>query len=365
MRLIRGASKTFAMALALAASLSAAGAEAAGICTQLQARLVQLDQMSAGGSSSAAARIYDGPIAQQQKEIQRASNAARQFGCVSGFVLFQSRGRDPRCDNLMSTLDRMRANLGRLISARAQQSAGDPFAIARERSAVLRTMQANRCNSGPTVVDTPRSGSSGGLFASLFGQPRVNTYSTSGGQLDTTSGTYRTVCVRTCDGYYFPISFSTVPSQFSADAETCQQMCPGAEVSLYTYSNPGGDVSQAVSLSGEAYTSLPTAFLYRRQFDKACTCGSPAAAAPQFTEFQSDGGIIDLSGKDSTPAQVAAVPVPDPILRPPLGEDPETVANRAGDLTPRRVTGADTAATDTTADGKKIRIVGPDYYLAQ
>jgi hypothetical protein len=26
------------------------------------------------------------------------------------------------------------------------------------------------------------------------------------------SGTYRTLCVRLCDGFYFPISFSTIPS---------------------------------------------------------------------------------------------------------------------------------------------------------
>ena len=27
------------------------------------------------------------------------------------------------------------------------------------------------------------------------------------------SGTYRTVCVRSCDGFYFPISFATVPAR--------------------------------------------------------------------------------------------------------------------------------------------------------
>ena len=32
--------------------------------------------------------------------------------------------------------------------------------------------------------------------------------------------TYRTVCVRLCDGYYFPVSFSTLPSHFARDTET-------------------------------------------------------------------------------------------------------------------------------------------------
>src|SRR5690606_29512315 len=30
-------------------------------------------------------------------------------------------------------------------------------------------------------------------------------------------GTYRTVCVRLCDGFFFPISFATTPDRFGAD----------------------------------------------------------------------------------------------------------------------------------------------------
>ena len=85
--------------------------------------------------------------------------------------------------------------------------------------------------------------------------------------------------MRKCDGYYFPISFSTVPARFSADEQTCQSMCPGSDVALYIYRNPGEDVSQMVSLAGEPYSALPTAFRYRKEYDAACTCGAPAAAA--------------------------------------------------------------------------------------
>ena len=31
--------------------------------------------------------------------------------------------------------------------------------------------------------------------------------------------TYRTICVRLCDGYYFPVSFSTLPNHFQRDAQ--------------------------------------------------------------------------------------------------------------------------------------------------
>ena len=38
--------------------------------------------------------------------------------------------------------------------------------------------------------------------------------------------TYRTVCVRTCDGYYYPISFSTNASRFREDEMTCRDPAP-------------------------------------------------------------------------------------------------------------------------------------------
>ena len=83
------------------------------------------------------------------------------------------------------------------------------------------------------------------------------------------------VCVRTCDGYYFPISFETTPDHFREDEQTCQRMCPAADVQLYTYHNPGEQMSQAVSLNGRLYTELPTAFQYRKALVPNCSCRRP------------------------------------------------------------------------------------------
>ena len=84
--------------------------------------------------------------------------------------------------------------------------------------------------------------------------------------------TYRTVCVRTCDGYFFPISYSTVPGKFPEDEKVCQRLCPASEAVLYSYRNPGEDVSQAVSSGGRTYSELPNAFSYRKAFNPACSC---------------------------------------------------------------------------------------------
>src|SRR6185295_2791125 len=87
------------------------------------------------------------------------------------------------------------------------------------------------------------------------------------------NGTYRTVCVRTCDGFYYPISPASNPGRFAEDEKACRQSCPAAEVQLYSHRNPGEDINQAVSVSTQQpYTALPTAFRYRTAFDQGCSC---------------------------------------------------------------------------------------------
>ena len=85
----------------------------------------------------------------------------------------------------------------------------------------------------------------------------------------------KAVCVRTCDGYYFPISFSATQSKFLEDEKTCQRMCPASDVTLFSHRNPGEDVARAVSSNGKLYSELPAAFSYRKQFNAACSCRAP------------------------------------------------------------------------------------------
>ena len=81
--------------------------------------------------------------------------------------------------------------------------------------------------------------------------------------------------MRTCDGYYFPISYSTVPSKFAEDERLCQRLCPASEALLYSHRNPGEDVTQSVSINGQPYSALPNALSYRKQFNPACSCRAP------------------------------------------------------------------------------------------
>jgi hypothetical protein len=84
-------------------------------------------------------------------------------------------------------------------------------------------------------------------------------------------GSYRTVCVRLCAGYFFPISFTTTPARFAKNAAECSARCNSA-ARLYVYPNPGGEPEQMIGLDGTPYTELQSAFLFRTTYDAACTC---------------------------------------------------------------------------------------------
>jgi hypothetical protein len=344
-----------AAALALAQGVPAAYAD---VCSDLSAQLVALDR---GGTINADAyRAYEQSIAQQRTALERATSEARQAGCYGGF--FFQRSQNPKCPALLTTVDQMRANLERLTAARDQYGA-DPYVVSRKRNDLLRQMSFNRCPGSYATYNTPVGG--GGLLAALFGGGRLRTYDS--GIFGGMYGTYRTLCVRTCDGYYFPISFSTLPDHFAIDQQVCQQMCPGADVSLYIHHNPGEDVDAMVSATaGVPYTALPTAFRYRTSYDPSCSCGTPTPAS-LYDRLAAQAATLTPGRTPGAPQPLAsAIAVPRPQLRPAASEDPETLANRSGDLDPlppAQEAGPEVAGV--SVDGRAVRVVGPEYYVAQ
>ena len=362
----RLSSAAIGLALLVTGGVEAANA-AAEICRGLEAQLVALNR-GGGGPGQSSLVQYDQTLSQQRQEYDRAMAEARRANCMGGFLFFPSNPQ-PKCGALMATIDRMKANLERLTSAR-NRIAGDPFTIGQRRTELLRALADNQCGDQYAAYGRSAPPRPGGLFATLFGGPRYgdiwqppdNAYPPMGPSI----GTYRTLCVRTCDGYYFPISFSTVPSEFSADQQTCQSMCPGAEVALYTHRNPGEESESMVSLSGEPYTALPTAFKYRQQYDATCTCHAATTAA--LGGYALTGTIEPTVNATPVNPDVYASLVPEPPPRPSFSEDPETLADRAGDFVPRPVGPANSASVAGTliqSNGKTVRVVGPQYYIAE
>jgi hypothetical protein len=85
------------------------------------------------------------------------------------------------------------------------------------------------------------------------------------------AGTFRTVCVRLCDGYYFPVSFAVGADRLDRDRNTCESRC-GSQGRLFVHPNPGGSIDDLRDLAGRPYSQLRTAFLYRTEYVSACAC---------------------------------------------------------------------------------------------
>jgi len=348
---------TFLIApLAILVSASAFAQSPNPACQRLEAQLTALDRGNSDPTRADQIRRAEDQVNRQQYEIDRLVAQARGMGCErSGFFsIFSNPPREcgalnRRIDQQRNTLDRMQNNLERLQGGTAERAA--------ERQSLLISLSENRC--GPQYRSAALAGQQGGFFERLFGSnngPYSPPPPESGGRM---GGTYRTICVRTCDGFYFPISFETTPDRFREDEQTCQRMCPAAEVSLYTYHNPGEEVAQAVSLNGRFYTELPTAFQYRKALNPACSCRRPG-------ETWADA--LKVNGPDVTPGDIVvndktAKRPPQPRLDAdgkPIKRAPN--ANAAPPVNPSEAMVQAPGEPDPTK--RKVREVGPTFLPA-
>jgi uncharacterized protein DUF2865 len=86
------------------------------------------------------------------------------------------------------------------------------------------------------------------------------------------SVTYRTVCVRLCDGFYFPINDRSQPGTFLAEEKACRSSC-AVPSRLFYQPAPGNDAANLTALTGERYVDLPNAYRYRAEYVESCACG--------------------------------------------------------------------------------------------
>lgn len=291
-----------------------------------------------GGADAIKAQRYDQALREQAAELARLRATARRAKCFGGgFLFFRSKPR-PECSRIIPRLEAMEANMAKLEQLRARYSGGaDGARLSRIRA----RMAELGCS---TVYDNALLGDDGFFDES--------------GMFFEWGDTVRTLCVRKCDGYYFPISFSTVPERLGADLYTCQSLCPGAEVDLYYHADPRGDAETLISVSGEAYPDLPNAFRYRREFDPACTCRAETG-----TQFQSN--VSEYRFDIDTIAAAVAGRVPLPRARYGPDEDPETNMNRMAQFVPNPVSRNSDADRISSVGGRTVRVVGPTYWSGE
>ena len=339
------------------------GAAANPMCPRLEAQLATIDRGGGGGDPAKDEQIrrYQDSATRQQAELDRVTLQAKRMGCESSgfFSLFS--GQNAQCGPVNNQIQQMRANLDQITSNLERLRTGlGGGERENQRRSVLMALAQNNCGQqyANALQQQQQQGGPGNFLNNLFGGN--NNYSPVPPDAGAPSGTYRTVCVRACDGGYFPISFATVPQRFADDEKTCKALCPATEANLYAYRNPGEDMNQAVSVSGQAYTSSPNAFRFRQEFNPTCSCKAAGqtwsdalksvddkAAAEQ----QGDIIVTEEGSKKMSRPQAKSTPAP----------------AKKGALA---TTGSDAASTapstpaapaDAPSDNKTIRSVGPTF----
>src|SRR5258707_10821436 len=228
------------------------GAPVNPMCPRLEAQLAPLDR--GGGSTGDPARDeqirrYQEAATKQQSELDRVTFQAKRMGCDSSgfFSLFS--GQSAQCGPVNNQIQQMRANLEQITTSLERLRGGFGADRENQRRSILLALAQSNC--GPQYANAVRG--PGNFLDNLFGNN--NNPMPPGADLGPQSGTFRTVCVRTCDRAYFPISFATVPARFPDDERTCKALCPAADANLFTYRNPGEDINHAVSIHRQAYAS--------------------------------------------------------------------------------------------------------------
>ena len=343
---------TFLASALVALAIAADPAFAASTCADLGAELKHLGSGS-GKISARKAANYQQQWIKQSGALSRERSKARRANCSGrGFLFFRTKPQ-PECKKIVPRLRKLKTSVAKLNRLRRQNPGGGAKSR-RNRIAQVRTiMLQNNCFSDAQM-------------ASFRNRAEFKAFFNGDSELQRAPGhTFRTLCVRACDGYYFPISFSTTRNQFAADQATCEALCPGAPVDLYYHDNPTSASENMISLDGVPYENHPAAFRYRSRYDKSCSCGGnrpPFLAVTAKLRLSDANGALSLKNPESSD-RTGYVPVP--VAKPGLGEDPETLINRAGNFQIGVFTSLADVTGSTIRNGRAVRIVGPVHWSGQ
>jgi hypothetical protein len=211
---------------------------------------------------------------QADAQYHRAQADAERLECYDDMFLFgRSLRRTPRCVDLDRQVQAAKAQLTQLKAQRdAIMRGSSPRG---RRDDIVAELARNRCGDQYVREHDQQRSRNQSVFSFFNDEdnsdesPRFSTSTTSYGG---SSSTYRTLCVRECDGFYFPVSNATTEAQFKDDEAKCHSQCAGP-AELY-YHRSDQDVDQMVSLSGRPYASMPFAFRNRKVYIKGCSCNA-------------------------------------------------------------------------------------------
>ncbi len=257
-------------------------------CHELEA---QLTNGSSNAGQDQLPRIED-DMRQADAQFHRAQSDAERSDCYEDMFLFgRSLRRSPRCVDLDRQVQAAKAQLAQL---KAQRDAAMRGSSPRgRRDDIVAELARNHCGEQYAhEYEGQRRSRSSSIFSFFTNEenspdepPSSSPFAPSpppgyGGG----SSSYRTWCVRECDGFYFPVSNYTSEGQFQADEEKCHSLC--ASPAELFYHRADQDVDQMVSLNGRPYTSMPFAFRNRKVYIRGCSCKASEYSPEQIAESE-------------------------------------------------------------------------------
>ncbi len=237
--------------------------------------------------------MIESEIRQLKKQHRTARRKLDRSNCYETFLFSKTLRRTKKCVKLWNEAEGARQRLADLETQRSQLMAS---AGRSHRDEIIRELARNKCGANYEQEARRQTFNPFSFFSS---EEDSGGYGGLGTYRALPYATYRTVCVRLCDGYYFPISFSTLPNHFERDAQACQSKC-AAPAELYYYQNPGGSSDQMVGYSNRTpYTELQSAYRYRKEYVEGCSCKQaeflPEGSAPNQSGEAAPGGGPPLS----------------------------------------------------------------------
>lgn len=309
-------------------------------CRKLRADIAKLDnQGSRPNKYASAAR-------KQRAELERTIRHARSLGCDAQPFAFLGAPQPAQCPSLNARIRQMEDNLGQLQAAASQTD----NSYARQQ---LVARYDAYCRSQPQAAPPEPLR---GFFEALFGlgnapvgpgpgAPPVPYESVPPIEAEAPPrGGSQAVCVRSCDGGFFPLDPSPRRTDPVYLTDLCQALCPNVEVAVFTRA-PSREIKTAVSLNdGMPYMDLPNALAFQRHFDPACTCKPARQSWAQALE-----GAESLLGAGRR-GDIVVTPEKAAELSRPVAAPPQKLATPV----------AEPVVTETAHDGPTKEFVGPD-----
>ncbi|WP_080919330.1 DUF2865 domain-containing protein [Manganibacter manganicus] len=349
---MKGSGKRLALAATLLGILAtmAPAHGATRTCHQLESALIAASRSAA---TPTAIRAYDKAIHRQNMEIKVTRDRAREIDC--GFSLFSRNIR--QCAILNTSIQRMETNLDTLHRKRQALAQGGSMHVG---SRIRAEMEVRGCREKPIKVGSVKSVAKA-LSADASSDPIARNGTASvldihGSHIVVLpnaygrgAGDFRTTCVRTCDGYFFPMSNAATLGDFQRDQANCESACPGTEMQIFYQRGMNGDTANMLSAAtGRAYSELSTAYRYKRlDIERSPACGCNAARP-----FSIIGGTSSRRAATSLESLTGS----SSILTEPSQSEAESLAAQTA------IPQSGSETTERASDKHKIRVVGPRFF---